>query len=95
MTVMRTLPWDWHAGEIPANVDVADDAYVETTFSFHLFRGEREGAVRYAPGAHTYLGTMFDAGPKPIFGSLSYGIRRGQVILSINTPADGTETPAQ
>src|SRR5215213_5853239 len=59
----RTLPWDWYDGEIPANVEVDDEAYVETTFSFHLYRSEADVGVRYERGAHTYLGTMFDVGP--------------------------------
>src|SRR5829696_7855947 len=59
----RTLPWDWYDGEIRANVVVDDEAYLETTFSFHLYRSKADVGVRYARGAHTYLGTMFDVGP--------------------------------
>ena len=60
---MRTLPWDWYEGTIPDNVEVDDEAYLETSFSFHLYRSEADVGVRYARGAHTYLGTMFDVGP--------------------------------
>ena len=42
----RTLPWDWYPGTIPANAEVHETAYVETTFSFHLFRSERPAGVR-------------------------------------------------
>ena len=59
----RVLPWDWHGGAIPANVSMHDDAYVETSFSFDLYRSEADVGVRYERGAHTYLGTMFDVGP--------------------------------
>jgi len=59
----RKLPWDWHDGQIPENVFVDNDAYVETSFSFHLYRAERERAVEIRRGASTYLGTMFDVGP--------------------------------
>ena len=61
---MRTLPWDWYDGSIPANVEVDDEAYVETSFSFQRYRSEADVGVRYARGAHTYLGTMFDVGPR-------------------------------
>jgi acetyltransferase-like isoleucine patch superfamily enzyme len=59
----RTLPWDWYQGQVPDNVKVDDTAYVETSFSFHLFRSQRTPGVEYGRGASTYLGTMFDIGP--------------------------------
>jgi acetyltransferase-like isoleucine patch superfamily enzyme len=62
MTSDRRLPWDWYAGQIPPNVDLADTAYVETAFSFVLCRSERSPAVTLGNGASTYLGTMFDVG---------------------------------
>ena len=62
MSPDRTLPWDWYGGTIPANVELADTAYVESTFSFYLFRSERSDAVHIGHGASTYLGTMFDVG---------------------------------
>jgi len=64
MKAARTLSWDWFPGTIPENVFVDETAYVETTFSFHLFRSQRERAVEYGRGASTYLGTMFDLGPR-------------------------------
>ena len=47
----RTLPWDWYPGTIPANVAMAESAYVETAFSFLLFRSERPDAVTIGEGA--------------------------------------------
>ena len=67
---MRTLPWDWYDGEIPENVSIDETAYVETTFSYSLFRSEESVGVDIAEGASTYLGTMFDVGPK---GRVSLG----------------------
>jgi acetyltransferase-like isoleucine patch superfamily enzyme len=60
----RRLPWDWYPGTIPGNVIIDDTAYVETSFSFHLFRSEEPAGVRIGRGASTYLGTMFDVGPR-------------------------------
>jgi len=60
----RKLPWDWYDGEIPPNVKIHEDAYVETSFSFRFFRSERSPGVEYGRGASTYLGTMFDVGPQ-------------------------------
>lgn len=62
MSADRTLAWDWYDGRVPANVHVAGGAYVETTFSFYLFRSERPDAITIGDGASVYLGTMFDVG---------------------------------
>lgn len=64
MTSGRTLAWDWYPGRIPENVIADETAYIETSFSFHLFRSQQPGGVQYGPGASTYLGTMFDVGPQ-------------------------------
>src|SRR5437762_12478120 len=60
----RTLPWDWYPGRIPENAAVDDTAYVETTYSFCFFRSQLPRGVVIGPGASTYLGTMFDVGPR-------------------------------
>lgn len=62
MAADRTLPWDWYAGRIPDNVAIAESAYVETSFSFLLYRSEQSPGVTIGHGASTYLGTMFDVG---------------------------------
>lgn len=59
----RKLPWDWHPGIIPANVVVDDSAYIETTFSFSLYRSRELAGITYGKAASTYQGTMFDVGP--------------------------------
>ena len=64
MTNPRTLPWDWYPGAIPDNAIVDDTAYIETTFSFLLYRSTAPVGVRIGRGAATYLGTMFDVGPR-------------------------------
>jgi acetyltransferase-like isoleucine patch superfamily enzyme len=60
----RTLPGDWFAGRVPENVEVHAEAYLETTYSFQLFRSRREAAVRIGRGSSIYLGVMFDLGPE-------------------------------
>jgi len=66
----RTLPWDWHPGRVPENVVVDPEAYLETTYSFQLFRSTAADAVRIGRGASIYLGVMFDVGPQ---GRVSIG----------------------
>jgi acetyltransferase-like isoleucine patch superfamily enzyme len=66
----RTLEWDWYPGSIPDNVELDETAYVETTYSFTLFRSEVPNGARIGRGASVYLGTMFDVGTR---GRVSLG----------------------
>ena len=77
----RTLPWDWHGGTIPDNVTIDDAAYVETSFSFHLYRSEADVGVSYARGAHSYLGTMFDVGRRGRVRIGEYALVHGARII--------------
>jgi len=60
----RTLSWDWYPGRIPENAIVDDTAYIETTFSFYYFRSRLPRGLEIGRAASTYLGTMFDVGPR-------------------------------
>jgi acetyltransferase-like isoleucine patch superfamily enzyme len=82
MTVARrTLPWDWYSGAIPDNVVVDETAYVETSYSFCLYRSEVPGGVRIGRGASTYLGTMFDVGPRGRVSVGDYTLVHGARII--------------
>jgi acetyltransferase-like isoleucine patch superfamily enzyme len=70
MNTDRTLPWDWHPGHVPENVTVDPEAYLETTYSFQLFRSAAADAVRIGRGSSIYLGVMFDVGEQ---GRVSIG----------------------
>jgi len=82
MAADRTLPWDWYRGTIPVNVTIAESAYVETTFSFLLFRSERADAVTIGEGASIYLGTMFDVGRQGRVTVGAYALVHGARIIS-------------
>jgi len=60
----RTLPWDWYPGTIPSNVSADESAYLETSYSFLLYRSELPEGIRIGRASSTYLGTMFDVGPQ-------------------------------
>jgi acetyltransferase-like isoleucine patch superfamily enzyme len=64
VTARRTLPWDWHDGTVPENVSVDESAYLETSYSFLLYRSELPQGVRIGRGSTTCKGTMFDVGPQ-------------------------------
>jgi acetyltransferase-like isoleucine patch superfamily enzyme len=81
MTRPRTLPWDWYAGAIPENAEIDETAYVETAFSFYLYRSEEPVGVRIGRGASTYLGTMFDVGPRGRVCLGEYALVHGARII--------------
>ena len=64
LDAQRRLPGDWHPGAVPANVALAEGAYLESSFSFSRYRSEADPGLRMGPGAAAYLGTMFDVGPR-------------------------------
>jgi acetyltransferase-like isoleucine patch superfamily enzyme len=63
MTLPRTLAWDWHPGTIPDNVVLDETAYLETTYSFLLYRSEAPAGLVLGRGASLYKSTMLDVGP--------------------------------
>jgi acetyltransferase-like isoleucine patch superfamily enzyme len=62
-------------------VVVDETAYVETSFSFHLYRSEEPVGVRIGRGASTYLGTMFDVGPRGRVTLGDYALVHGARII--------------
>jgi acetyltransferase-like isoleucine patch superfamily enzyme len=64
------VPHDWFDGQVPESVDVDDEAYLESAFSFSQCRNDAPHAIRIARGAHVYSATIFDVGPK---GSVAVG----------------------
>lgn len=81
MKPARKLEWDWFPGTIPENVVVDATAYIETSFSFRFFRSELSGGVEYGRGASTYLGTMFDVGPRGRVRLGNYALVHGARII--------------
>jgi acetyltransferase-like isoleucine patch superfamily enzyme len=77
----RTLPWDWYPGKIPGNVLADESAYIETTFSFHFCRSRLQRGVEIGRGASTYLGTMFDVGPRGLVKLGNYALVHGARII--------------
>jgi len=58
----RRVQYDWHDGVVPDYVDVHDEAYLESSFSFIACRCERPQAIRLLRGSHVYSSTIFDVG---------------------------------
>jgi acetyltransferase-like isoleucine patch superfamily enzyme len=77
----RKLPHDWHDGLIPDNVVIHEKAYVETSQSFELFRGERPEAVVIGAAASVYPPTMFDVGPRGRVVVGAYAMLNGPRII--------------
>lgn len=81
MDAERRLPWDWYSGTIPENVELDETAFVETSFSFFLYRSQEPVGARIGRGASTYLGTMFDVGPRGRVSLGDYALVHGARII--------------
>jgi acetyltransferase-like isoleucine patch superfamily enzyme len=77
----RTLPHDWFGGIVPENVSIDPEAYVETTYSFQLFRSRQPEAVRIGRGTSIYLGVMFDLGPQATVRVGEFTLMNGSRII--------------
>jgi acetyltransferase-like isoleucine patch superfamily enzyme len=66
----RTIEGDWYAGTIPRNAELHAAAYIETSYSFELFRSTLPSGFSIGNGSSAYLGTMFDVGER---GSVRIG----------------------
>jgi acetyltransferase-like isoleucine patch superfamily enzyme len=81
MESQRRLSWDWYPGTIPDNVIVDETAYLETSYSFFLYRSREPVGVRIGKGTSIYLGTMFDAGPRGRISLGDYALVNGARII--------------
>ena len=63
----RTLPWDWHPGVIPENVELRTGAFLETTYSFQFYRSRLPVGMILGANSSAYMGCMFDLGTKACF----------------------------
>jgi acetyltransferase-like isoleucine patch superfamily enzyme len=80
-SVGRKLSWDWYPGVIPENVIADESAYIETTYSFHLYRSQAPVGVRIGRGASIYLATMFDVGANGRLSIGDYALINGARII--------------
>ncbi len=76
-----SLSWDWYSGTIPDNAIIDETAYVETTYSFNLYRSLAPVGLRIGKGASTYLGTMFDIGTQGRVSLGNYALVHGARIV--------------
>ncbi len=76
-----SLSWDWYSGTIPNNAVIDETAYIETTFSFFLYRSRAQVGLQIGKGASTYLGTMFDVGTQGRVSLGKYALVHGARIV--------------
>src|SRR5436190_5997693 len=81
MTADRKLPWDWYSGIVPENVVLDPTAYLETTYSFTMFRSQQPNALEVGRGTSLYLGVMFDFGQRARMKIGSYVLMNGARII--------------
>jgi acetyltransferase-like isoleucine patch superfamily enzyme len=78
----RRLPWDWSGRSIPEGVRIEEGAYVESAYSFALYRSERSPGVTIARGASVYQGCMFDLTSESEVQIGEYTLLNGVWLLS-------------
>jgi len=76
-----SLSWDWYSGTIPDNAIIDETAYVETTYSFNLYRSLAPVGLQIGKGASVYLGTMFDVGTQGQFSLGNYALMNGVRVI--------------
>jgi len=81
----RRLEWDWYPGTLPENVVIDETAYIESSFSFYLYRSEVKEGVTFGHGASMYHGTMFDVGPAGRVRLGNYALVNGARIICDST----------
>jgi acetyltransferase-like isoleucine patch superfamily enzyme len=77
----RTLAWDWYPGTIPENVEMEEQAYLETSYSFYLFRSRAPRGLCIGRAATVYQGTMFDVGVRGRVHIGQYALVHGAWIV--------------
>ena len=77
----RRVPGDWHPGTIPGNVRLHETAYVETSFSFDLYRSRLPVGATLGEAAAVYRATMFDVGPRGRVSVGRYALLNGVRIV--------------
>ena len=77
----RRIPGDWYDGTIPANAFLDETAYVETSYSFLLYRTQAPTGLRMGPGSSAYRGTMFDLGSEAAVSVGEYALLNGAWII--------------
>ncbi len=77
----RKLPWDWHPGTIPDNVELRHGAYLETTYSFQFYRSRLATGMVLGENSSAYVGCMFDMGPEAFFQIGNYSLLNGLWLI--------------
>lgn len=86
----RTIPGDWYSGVIPDNVQIGDGAYVQTSYSFHLYRSRRERGIVLGKNSSTYNECMFDMGPEAVFQIGDFTLLNGLWLICDQQVTIGT-----
>jgi len=77
----RRLAHDWYDGVIPDNVTFDSSNFIETSYSFRLFRSRMEHALTLGRSASIYANTMFDLGPRACVEMGAFSMLNGAAII--------------
>jgi acetyltransferase-like isoleucine patch superfamily enzyme len=77
----RQLAHDWYDGVIPDNVIFDASNFIETSYSFRLFRSRMDQALTLGRSAAIYANTMFDLGPRARVEVGAFSMLNGAAII--------------
>lgn len=60
---IRRLEHDWYPGDIPANVHLGEDVYIDTAYGFAPFHSEQDPGLTIGKASGAYDRTTFIVGP--------------------------------
>lgn len=62
--VLHSIPYDWFPSGIPANVELRENAYVDTSYGFAAFHSEQTPGLTLGYAAGAYNRATFVVGPQ-------------------------------
>jgi acetyltransferase-like isoleucine patch superfamily enzyme len=77
----RYIEHDWYAGNIPSNVVLGDNVYLDTSYGFEAFHSEREIGFRLGEASGAYNMTTFIVGESGTVNVGSYTVLGGTFII--------------
>jgi acetyltransferase-like isoleucine patch superfamily enzyme len=75
------LAHDWYPGHLPANIQVGEDVYIDTSYGFSGFFSEQNPGLVLGDGAGAYSLTTFLVQPTGLVSIGSYSCLNGTFVI--------------
>jgi len=78
---VRRLEYDWYAGDIPGNVHLGEQVYIDTTYGFAPFHSEDDPGLTIGNASGAYDRTTFIVGPRGRVDVGAYSVLNGAYFV--------------